>query len=191
MVGIEQVRERMDSVAFFYLAMAHSQLGEKDQARKWFDEGVSWMEKNKPLDEDLLRLRAEATALLSVKEATAKAKSDEAATEARPQATPPTPPEVPEDPREKAIAEAREAIRINKDDSQAHAKLGKALRRLGDLDEAITELQEAIRINKDDSDTRRELEIGTPGQNGAGQGVRGRPGRRHRRLPGSPPPKQG
>src|SRR5262249_51789131 len=30
---------------YFFLAMAHWQLGEKDQARAWYDKGVQWMEK--------------------------------------------------------------------------------------------------------------------------------------------------
>ena len=44
--------------------MAHWQPGEKDEARKWFDQAVEWMEKNKPDDEELRRFRAEAAELL-------------------------------------------------------------------------------------------------------------------------------
>jgi len=46
--------------------MAHSRLGNKDQACTWFDKAVSWMEKNKPKDEELARYRAEAAALLGL-----------------------------------------------------------------------------------------------------------------------------
>jgi hypothetical protein len=52
----------------FFLAMAHWQLGEKQAVRGWFDKAVSWMEKNRPKDEDLVRFRAEAAALLEVNE---------------------------------------------------------------------------------------------------------------------------
>jgi tetratricopeptide (TPR) repeat protein len=52
----------------FFLAMAHWQLGEKEEARKWFDQAVAWIEKNKPEDEELKRFREEAAELLGVKE---------------------------------------------------------------------------------------------------------------------------
>ena len=51
----------------FFLAMAHWQLGNEAEARKWYAQAVEWMEKNKPHDEELLRFRAEAEQLLKVK----------------------------------------------------------------------------------------------------------------------------
>jgi len=48
----------------FFLAMAHWQLGHKDEARKWYNQAVGWMEKNKPQDDELRRFRAEAEELL-------------------------------------------------------------------------------------------------------------------------------
>jgi tetratricopeptide (TPR) repeat protein len=50
----------------FFLAMAHWQLGQKDQARDWHDKAVAWMVKNRPKDEELLRFRAEAAALMGL-----------------------------------------------------------------------------------------------------------------------------
>jgi eukaryotic-like serine/threonine-protein kinase len=44
----------------FFLALAHWHLGNKAEARKWYDQAVGWMAKNKPQDEELLRFRAEA-----------------------------------------------------------------------------------------------------------------------------------
>ena len=32
---------------WFFLAMAHWQLGHKEEARRWYDQGVAWMEKTK------------------------------------------------------------------------------------------------------------------------------------------------
>jgi eukaryotic-like serine/threonine-protein kinase len=55
--------------AWFFLAAAHWQKGEKDRARQWYDKAVVWMGKNKPKDEELLRFRAEAEALLGVSKA--------------------------------------------------------------------------------------------------------------------------
>jgi hypothetical protein len=48
--------------------MAHWQLGEKDQARRWYDKAVQWMDQNKPKDEELRRFRAEAEELLGLRE---------------------------------------------------------------------------------------------------------------------------
>jgi tetratricopeptide (TPR) repeat protein len=50
----------------FFLAMAHWQIGEKEQARSWYDQGVHWMQKNAPNDEELRRFRAEAEELLEI-----------------------------------------------------------------------------------------------------------------------------
>jgi tetratricopeptide (TPR) repeat protein len=54
----------------------------------------------------------------------------------------------PDRPKE-AVAEYREAIRINKDYPEAHNNLGNALAIQGKLDEAIAEYREALRLNKD------------------------------------------
>ena len=48
--------------------MTHWQLGNKEQARRWFDKAVGWMEKNRPKDEELLRFRAEADQLIGASE---------------------------------------------------------------------------------------------------------------------------
>jgi serine/threonine-protein kinase len=57
-----------DSAQWFFLAMAHWQLGEKDKARAWYERAVQWMDKNQPGDELLRRLQAEAAELLELKE---------------------------------------------------------------------------------------------------------------------------
>jgi hypothetical protein len=48
--------------------MAHWKLGEKDEARKWYDRAVPWMDKDQPKNEQLRRFRAEAAELLEVNE---------------------------------------------------------------------------------------------------------------------------
>ena len=57
-----------DSHHWFLLAIAHGHLGNKDEARKWYDQGVRWMDKNNCNDEELRRFRAEASELLELKE---------------------------------------------------------------------------------------------------------------------------
>ena len=47
--------------------MARWQLGDKDQARIWFDKSVRWMEKGKQDDPQLKRFRTEAAELLGIK----------------------------------------------------------------------------------------------------------------------------
>ncbi len=53
---------------YFFLAMAHWKLGDKDAARKRYDQAVVWMDQNQPKDEELRRFRAEAAEVLAVKE---------------------------------------------------------------------------------------------------------------------------
>jgi hypothetical protein len=59
-----ELRKGGDSFDWFFLAMAHWQLGNQDQARQWYDQAVAWMEKNQPQNEELLRFRAEAEELI-------------------------------------------------------------------------------------------------------------------------------
>ena len=62
------LRKGGDSFDWFFLAMAHWQLGDKGQARKWYDQAVAWMEKNQPNHGELRRFRAEAAVLLGITE---------------------------------------------------------------------------------------------------------------------------
>jgi tetratricopeptide (TPR) repeat protein len=57
-------------VAFqwFFLAMAHWQLHEKEKAREWYDRAVEWTDKHAPNNKDLPRFRAEAAELLGLNE---------------------------------------------------------------------------------------------------------------------------
>ena len=50
-----------------YMAMALQQLGHKEKARGWYDKAVVRMDKNKPADERLERLRVEAEEVLGIK----------------------------------------------------------------------------------------------------------------------------
>src|SRR5262249_31451474 len=65
--SVSLFREGSDSSSGFFLAMAYWQLGEKKDARAWYDKAVQWMDKNNPKDEELRRFRAEASALLGIK----------------------------------------------------------------------------------------------------------------------------
>ena len=55
-----------DSFDWFFLAMTHWQLGDRNHARTWYDRANEWMYKNQPKNDDLLQFRAEASALLGV-----------------------------------------------------------------------------------------------------------------------------
>jgi tetratricopeptide (TPR) repeat protein len=68
----------------FFLAMAHWQLQaetttaeeqarRRQEARKWYDDAVAWMEKNGRNDEELMRFRAEAAELLGITQPPLKA----------------------------------------------------------------------------------------------------------------------
>ena len=59
---------RADAINAFFLAMAHWQLGEQDEARQWYGKAVEWMEKEQTdrRVEQLRRFRAEAEELLKI-----------------------------------------------------------------------------------------------------------------------------
>jgi tetratricopeptide (TPR) repeat protein len=59
-----QLRHGGDSFDWFFLSMAHWQLGHKDESRKLLDQAVQWMEKNNPQHHELRIFRAEAEALI-------------------------------------------------------------------------------------------------------------------------------
>jgi tetratricopeptide (TPR) repeat protein len=61
-----ELRKGGNSFDWFFLAMAHWQLGNKDEARKWYDKAVQWTDKNQPNNEELRRFRAEAAELMGV-----------------------------------------------------------------------------------------------------------------------------
>jgi tetratricopeptide (TPR) repeat protein len=59
------LRSGGDSHDWFFLAMAHQRLGDREKAQMWFDWAVEWMDKNKPRDDELRRFRTEAEAVLA------------------------------------------------------------------------------------------------------------------------------
>ncbi|QEH35647.1 Serine/threonine-protein kinase PrkC [Aquisphaera giovannonii] len=59
---------RGEGFSAFFLAMAHWQLGDESRALSWYDRAVEWMDGRKSTDEELARFRAEAAALLGVKD---------------------------------------------------------------------------------------------------------------------------
>jgi len=61
-----RLRNGGDSFDGFFLAMAHRQLGNEAQARKWYERAVKWMDENQPSNEVLRRFRTEATELLKI-----------------------------------------------------------------------------------------------------------------------------
>jgi tetratricopeptide (TPR) repeat protein/tRNA A-37 threonylcarbamoyl transferase component Bud32 len=59
------LRDGGDSFDWFFLAMAHWRLGERDKAQTWFDRAVLWMDSYRPHNHELRRFRAEADAMLA------------------------------------------------------------------------------------------------------------------------------
>lgn len=62
-----ELRNQGDSSEYFFLALSHEKLGENATARKWYDKGVQWLEKNQPQNDEFKRFRNEAEELLSRK----------------------------------------------------------------------------------------------------------------------------
>jgi serine/threonine protein kinase/Tfp pilus assembly protein PilF len=61
-----ELRKGGDSSDWFFLAMCHWQLGERDAARTWYDKAVVWMEEKQPNNQELRRFRTEAAQLLGL-----------------------------------------------------------------------------------------------------------------------------
>jgi eukaryotic-like serine/threonine-protein kinase len=57
-----------NSAEWFFIAMVHWQRGNKEEARRWYQQAVDWMQKHQPGDPDWPRFRAEAAELLGITE---------------------------------------------------------------------------------------------------------------------------
>jgi tetratricopeptide (TPR) repeat protein len=62
-----------DSTDWIFLAMAHWQLGDREQARQWYGRAAQALDKQKPPSAELRRFRAEAAQLLGIDETATKA----------------------------------------------------------------------------------------------------------------------
>jgi serine/threonine protein kinase/tetratricopeptide (TPR) repeat protein len=62
-----ELRQGGDAFDWFFLAMAHWQMGRKADARRWYEKAVQWVDKNAKDDEELRRFRSEAEGLLEIK----------------------------------------------------------------------------------------------------------------------------
>jgi tetratricopeptide (TPR) repeat protein len=62
-----ELRKGGDGTDWFFLAMAHAQQQNKEEARKWYDRATAWMD-NQPENEELRRFRDEAATVLDVKD---------------------------------------------------------------------------------------------------------------------------
>ena len=56
---------------WFFLAVAHWELGAKEEARAWYDKAIAWMDENDPQNDELILFRAEAEELLGLSTPTA------------------------------------------------------------------------------------------------------------------------
>ena len=61
-----KLRNGGDRSDWFFLAMSHEKLGEKEKARQWYDRATHWMGKNSGSDQEIGRFRSEAAELLGV-----------------------------------------------------------------------------------------------------------------------------
>lgn len=63
-----EMRAGGDSFDFFFLAMAHQQLGDTGSARQWYQKAAAWMEQHAPDNSELADFRAETEELLGFSE---------------------------------------------------------------------------------------------------------------------------
>jgi serine/threonine protein kinase/tetratricopeptide (TPR) repeat protein len=65
-IGLRRPNDSLNANESFFLAMAHWQLGNRAEARKWFDKAVVWMSKDDSRQDEVRRFRAEAAELLGI-----------------------------------------------------------------------------------------------------------------------------
>jgi Flp pilus assembly protein TadD len=73
-----QLGRRSDEIGALFLAMAHWRQGDRQQARKWYEQALERSRGNKSPDGDLRRYRTEAAELLGISSGAAGAKRDQA-----------------------------------------------------------------------------------------------------------------
>jgi tetratricopeptide (TPR) repeat protein len=61
-----ELRKGGDATDWFFLSMAHWQLGHQDEARQWHDKAFQWINKNQPNNGELRRFREEAAGVLGI-----------------------------------------------------------------------------------------------------------------------------
>ena len=64
----QQLRKSVDFHHRFFLAMAYWQLGNAEEARRWYDHSVEWMQTNGHSYAEIRRYQAEAEALMEIGE---------------------------------------------------------------------------------------------------------------------------
>jgi tetratricopeptide (TPR) repeat protein len=63
------LRSGGDATDWFFVAMAHWQLGRREEARTWHNKAIVWIEQNQPASDELQRLRAVATGVIGTSNA--------------------------------------------------------------------------------------------------------------------------
>jgi tetratricopeptide (TPR) repeat protein len=63
-----ELRDGGDSSDWFLLAMVGLKLGDKEEAREWYDRAVAWFHRSRPNDPELYRFQVEAAELLGLEE---------------------------------------------------------------------------------------------------------------------------
>ena len=61
-----ELRNGGDAFDWFFIGMAHWQLGQKEEARMQYERALQWMKENLPQESELRRFRSEAEALLGI-----------------------------------------------------------------------------------------------------------------------------
>lgn len=66
-IALQEIPKGGDARQWFFLAMAHWQLGAEEEASQWYQRAVARMDKYNPRDPEMLRVRAEAEELFEIK----------------------------------------------------------------------------------------------------------------------------
>jgi tetratricopeptide (TPR) repeat protein len=62
----EDVRKGSSSIDWLFRSMAYAQLGNRDEAQKWYDRAAQWIDKNRPDFSNHRNFRAAAAEVLKI-----------------------------------------------------------------------------------------------------------------------------
>jgi tetratricopeptide (TPR) repeat protein len=155
-----ELRQGGDGSDWFFLAMAHWQLGDREPARKWYAAAALWMDKHAPGDAQLRRFRDEAAALLGAAAKDPELSSGEADVEIWTLVLEAQPDSVPARRRRgdaygargewaSAIADYTKAIELDPKDASAWNNRGVAHARVKQWDEADADVSKALELQPD------------------------------------------
>jgi tetratricopeptide (TPR) repeat protein/serine/threonine protein kinase len=149
MTRVEELGSNGYSIEWFVLAMAHWQLGDKGEARRWYDKAAAWMDKNQPksaLSYAWYRVEAEELMNIGLSDAASCLWRGIFLRDYRRD-------------YDGAIAAFRKASDLDPSLADAHFQLGVTFQRQGKLDQAVAAWKKTVELDPMDRVAHSQLAV--------------------------------